>query len=121
MMKLEVLDGLFSVCRVKSFDAELLNQPFVFLVNTDEERSLVCPAALVPANATDAENGWRGFRLAGVLDFSLVGILSSVTGLLAKEGIGLFAVSTFNTDYVFVKEENFDRALAVLAEGGYQV
>ena len=61
------------------------------------------------------------FRIQGVLDFSLVGILSGISGILAAQGIGIFAVSTFNTDYILVKEENFDRALDILAAEGYRI
>ena len=57
----------------------------------------------------------------GVLDFSLIGILSKISGVLADNKIGIFAVSTYNTDYILVKKENFDRAMQVLAEAGYEV
>ena len=69
----------------------------------------------------EREDGWRGFRIEGVLDFSLVGILSKLSTILAENQIGIFAVSTFNTDYILVKEENFDRAMDVLAAAGYEV
>jgi hypothetical protein len=57
------------------------------------------------------EDGWRGFRIEGVLDFSLIGILSLISTILADNQIGIFAVSTYNTDYILVKDENFDRAM----------
>ena len=57
----------------------------------------------------------------GILDFSLTGILSRLSGILAEQEIGIFAVSTYNTDYILVKEENFERAMAALASGGYTV
>ena len=56
-----------------------------------------------------------------MLDFSLIGILSKISGILADNKIGIFAVSTYNTDYILVKKENFDRAMQVLAEAGYEV
>lgn len=61
------------------------------------------------------------FRIEGTLDFSLIGILSRITSLLAENGIGIFAVSTYNTDYIFVKEENFLPALSVLKKNGYEI
>ena len=67
------------------------------------------------------ERWLEGFRIEGVLDFSLIGILSKLSSILAEHKIGIFAVSTFNTDYILVKEENFERALSVLAEAGYSV
>lgn len=74
-----------------------------------------------PENTTEREEGWLGFRIQGVLDFSLVGILSKLSGILADNGIGIFAVSTYNTDYVLVKEENYKKALTVLVSAGYTV
>ena len=70
---------------------------------------------------TERDDGWRGFRIQGVLDFSLIGILSKLSGILAENHIGIFAVSTYNTDYILVKEENFERALEVLASKGYTI
>lgn len=62
-----------------------------------------------------------GFRIQGVLDFSLIGILSRLSSILAEHKIGIFAVSTYNTDYIFMKEENFSKALEVLVSEGYTV
>lgn len=118
-MELQIIDGLFSVCKVTSLDPALQTAPFCFVGKTDEELSLVCPTGLVPGGAADREDGWRAFRIVGVLDFSLVGILAPIAAALAEARIGLFAVSTFNTDYVLVKEESFDRAVTVLTGKGY--
>ena len=63
----------------------------------------------------------RGFRIQGVLDFSLIGILSKLSAILAENGVGIFAISTFNTDYILVKAENFEKALKVLSDAGYDV
>jgi hypothetical protein len=94
---------------------------FYFIGKTDEEVSLVCKTEDTPINTIEREDGWRGFRIQGVLDFSLIGILSKLSGILAEHKIGIFAVSTYNTDYILVKEENFERALNVLAAEGYTV
>ena len=75
----------------------------------------------MPANTTSRDDGWKGFRIEGVLDFSLIGILSKLSGILAENKIGIFAVSTYNTDYILVKKENFERALNVLAQEGYEI
>lgn len=120
-MMLHVLPHRFTVCRLASAQRMPLDADFCFLGKTDEELSLVCPTELVPAETLAREDGWRGFRIVGVLDFSLVGILSAITQVLAEAEIGIFAVSTFNTDYVLVKEENLSRALDVLAGAGYDV
>ena len=74
-----------------------------------------------PQNTIERDDRWRGFRIQGVLDFSLIGILSKLSGILAEHKIGIFAVSTYNTDYILVKEKNLKRALSVLASEGYTV
>ncbi len=108
-----------TVCRVADVGSIDLAADFYFIGRTDEEISLVCRTADTPAGADPREDGWRGFRIEGVLDFSLVGILSKLSSLLADSGIPIFAVSTYNTDYILVKEEHFACALEVLAAAGY--
>lgn len=111
----------FSVCKVADYSGVDLTDEFCFIGKTDEERSLVCLTERVPGNCIDREDGWRAFRIQGVLDFSLIGILARISALLAENGIGIFAVSTFNTDYILTKAENYERALAVLAGAGYVI
>ena len=120
-MELKTFDYNLSVCKVSSENDIDLSKDFYFIGKTDEELSLVCRTEDVPAGATDRDDGWKCFRIQGVLDFSLIGILSRISGLLADNKIGIFAVSTYNTDYILVKEENYDRALAVLKEAGYSI
>lgn len=110
-----------SVCKVEDYSLVDVEDEFCFTGRTDEERSLVCRTEVVPANTVAREDGWRAFRVEGVLDFSLVGILAPIATLLADNGISLSAISTFNTDYVLVKAESFGRALALLAQAGYEV
>ena len=88
---------------------------------TDEEKSLVCPEEAVPENCICRDDGWRAFRVCGVLDFSLIGILAGITQILADRKIGLFAISTYNTDYVLTKEENFENAVLALKAAGYTI
>lgn len=111
----------FSVCKVRETTQVNLQKEFYFLGKTDEEISLVCITGDVPENVIQREDGWKAFRIQGVLDFSLIGILSKISALLAENGIGIFVVSTYNTDYVFTKAENFARALDVLGTAGYQI
>lgn len=70
----------------------------------------------MPEKTLEREDGWKGFRIAGQMDFSLIGILAQITDILARHEIGVFVVSTFDTDYVFVKEENYERALDTLRD-----
>ena len=118
-MELERIEHRLSVCKVKDVSDINLSADFWFIGRTDEELSLVCRTEDVPAETTARDDGWRGFRVCGTLDFSLIGILAKLSGILADHKIGIFAVSTYNTDYILVKEENFERALNVLALEGY--
>ncbi len=118
---LEKIDRELTVCKVDSVSRINLDSEFYFLGKTDEEISLVTDSRFVPEITTDRENGWKGFRIKGILDFSLIGILSKISQILADNKIGIFAVSTFNTDYILVKKENFERALKALEEQGYKI
>jgi hypothetical protein len=66
---------------------------------------------MVPDNTIDRDDGWKAFRIVGVLDFSLIGILAKISRILATNEIGIFAVSTYNTDYILTKEENFNKSI----------
>ena len=120
-MKLEVLKDTFTVCKVPDYRGVDLSLPYCFLGCTDGENSLVVPASRAPENALQREDGWKAFRIAGQLPFALVGILAGIAAVLAEGKISIFAVSTYDTDYVFIKEENFAVALALLGEKGYTV
>ena len=120
-MELKVIDKEFSVCKVSDFSEIDTGQPYIFTGSTDEERSFVCPTELVPGNTIERNDGWRAFRIEGVLDFSLIGILSKISTCLAENGIGIFAISTFNTDYVLTKDNDFSKAIEVLELAGYTI
>lgn len=117
-MVFETLDLDFSICKLTQCKG-LPGGGFWFLAKTDEELSLVCETACVPSGCTHREDGYRAFRVQGELDFSLVGILAEISGILARNGIGLFAVSTYNTDYILVKGEQLPLALQKLGEAGH--
>ncbi len=120
-MELKIIKHTLSVCKVSGVSDIDLAADFYFVGKTDEELSLVCRTEDVPENTLEREDGWRAFRIQGVLDFSLIGILSKISGILAEHEIGIFAVSTYNTDYILVKEENFEEALRVLSLEGYVI
>ena len=120
-MKLKKLSYDLTVCKVKSTTDLDLSREFYFIGKTDEEISLVCKSEDTPEETIERDDSWKGFYIQGILDFSLIGILSKISGILAQNKIGIFAVSTFNTDYILVKSENFERALKVLAEEGYEI
>lgn len=120
-MELKKLPYDLTVCKVASLTDADLGGDLFFLAKTDEEISLVCLTDAAPANTIAREDGWRAFRIQGELDFSLIGILSGISGVLAAQGIGIFAVSTFNTDYILVKAERFEEAAGALARAGYGI
>lgn len=120
-MTLKKLPYSLTVCQLKSAADMDFSAGFYFFGKTDGELSLVCRTEDVPAVTAAREDGWRGFRVEGILDFSLVGILSRLSAVLAENGIGIFAVSTYNTDYILVMEQDFNRALAALAAAGYEI
>ena len=120
-MELEKLEYDLTVCKVRELSGINLAAGFFFVGKTDQELSLVCETEDVPAETLEREDGWKGFRVRGTLDFALTGVLSELSGILARHQIGIFAVSTYNTDYILVKEENFARALNALASEGYTV
>lgn len=120
-MKIKVLDYNFSICKVEDYSGFDFGSEYFFLGRTDEENSLVCLTENVPDNVIERDDGWRAFRIQGILDFSLIGILSKISRILADNGIGIFAVSTYNTDYVLTKKEDFQKALKTLAAADYEI
>lgn len=119
-LRLEIMDGCYTVCRIADPAQIDWSAGLLFVGKTDEELSLVCPEQCAPDSCIRREDGWRAFRIAGELDFSLTGILAGIAQALAEEGIGIFAVSTYNTDYVLTKKDNFGRAVSALARRGYE-
>jgi uncharacterized protein len=122
-LSLSVLDGDFAVCRLP-IDSELqmwfLGDPFFALLRSNAELTVVCQAERVPAEVQH-ESGWRRLKLEGVFAFTETGILESVLRPLAAQGVGIFVLSTFETDYVLVKEEHLRDAVAALTHAGHQV
>ena len=120
-ISLEPLEIDFSICKVEDYSGIDLQQPFVFTGSTDLEKSIVCPTDIVPKNTISREDGWRAVRICGELDFSLIGILAGITRVLAERRIGIFAISTFSTDYVLTKEVEYEKAIHALKEAGYSI
>ncbi len=120
-IELERLPYNLSVCKLEDASDQAAFDAFRFLAKTGEENSLVCRTEDAPRNALAREDGWKGFRVRGVLDFSLTGILAGITGALAEKGIPVFAVSTYDTDYILVRKEDSGAAAKALEEAGYVV
>ncbi len=120
-MELKKLNCKFSVCKVKNIHAIDYTGEFVFIGRTDREVSLVCETQFAPKNVIEREDGWLGFRIEGQLEFSLIGIIAKISKILAENQIGIFVISTYDTDYVLVKENNYDKALTILRSSGYHI
>ncbi|MBQ4639877.1 MAG: ACT domain-containing protein [Clostridia bacterium] len=118
-MQIKQLNFPITVCQVEKAEMLDMRREFYFVGKTEEEISLVCKTEDVPQYTLRREDGWLGFFIDGTLDFSLVGILANIAGLLSQRGISIFALSTYNTDYVLVKKEHFRDALDILAAHGY--
>jgi len=123
-LELQLLPGRMAVCQLPA-DAEpplwCLRAPgFCSLTRTAEEWSAVCAEEAVPENIR-RETGWRLFRVAGTLDFSLTGVMASIAGPLGDAGVSLFAIATYDTDYVMVKADCLDEATAALRAAGHVV
>ena len=115
-MKLKQIEGNFSICQLSDLPEFGKEQEFFFCGKTDEEISLVCRTEEAPENTLSREDGWRAFRIQGVLDFSLIGVLAKISAVLAEGGIGIFVVSTYNTDYILTKEKDYERGLKLLTQ-----
>lgn len=120
-MELKRIHQDFSICQVEDYSLVNLDSEYSFIGKTDEEKSLVCISSEIPANVVQHDDGWKAFRIQGVMNFSLVGILAKIATILADNDIPIFVVSTYNTDYVLIKSEKYQRALEVLHASGYNV
>ncbi len=120
-VQIELLPFSFTVCKVADYSLVDPSAEFCFPQKTNEENSLVCLSAQVPSNTTDVQDGWKAFRVKGQMDFSLIGILSGIAAVLADRAVSIFALSTFNTDYILVQEADLDKAKEALQNAGYSV
>jgi hypothetical protein len=122
-LKFQQFPGSFAICRLPP-DApipELTSDvPFISATRTADELSIVCPAAHAPASAK-CEGLWTCFKLEGPFPFSLTGVLASFIDPLAEHGVPIFAISTFDTDYVLVKEEHALTARQTLQAAGHEL
>lgn len=119
-LQLEVMPGEFSIHRFapdESVPEAVLASPFVNICWTDEELSIVCGADIA-LDSHRCNSGWSCIKVIGPLDFGLTGILAHLSCRLAEAGISLFAVSTFDTDYILVKTDELASAVKALKAGG---
>ena len=123
MFFLSVLPDSLTICRLEPndpFPDWVVTGDLLSLTRTPDELSVLCPQAIVPDEVL-ADKGWRALKVQGPLDFALVGVLAELSGLLAAAKVSIFVISTFDTDYILVKEEKLMTAISALREAGHQV
>lgn len=118
-MILKKLNTPLSVIQVADIKLIDFNITPIFIGKTEDELSVVLPTKHVPSQTVAREDNWSGLKIEGVLDFSLVGILAKISSLLADNNISIFAISTFNTDYILVKDDKLKEAITVLVKADY--
>jgi uncharacterized protein len=122
-LTLSVMPGAFAICQLRS-SAEIpdwaLAGPIFSITRTHDELSIVCPQVSVP-DGTKCDKDWRCLKVEGPYDFCAIGIIALLAEPLALAGISIFVMSTFDTDYLMVKEESLAKAIRVLSESGHRV
>jgi hypothetical protein len=121
-LTLEILPGRYAVCRLAPDEAVpswAWSGQLASVTRTDAELSIICAELAVPATIERAERGWRVLRVVGPLDFNAVGVMAGLAAPLARAGISILALATFDTDYLLVREPDLDRALTALRAAGH--
>ena len=122
-LKLSFLPGNFAICKFASgavFPVDYLHSSFFSITKTDSELSVVCQESAVPADSI-AQRGRRVLRVEGPLDFSLTGVLASLATPLAEAKVSIFALSTYDTDYLLIAEGDLSRAISALEQAGHTI
>jgi hypothetical protein len=122
-MLLELFEGEYSVYKFNTkyqIDKNILEKDFLSLTKTKDELSIVTTSGLIE-QYDEVENGWKIIKIIGILDFSLIGIISKISTILANENISVFVISTYNTDYIMVKRENIENAIKILKKNNYKI
>ena len=120
---LKLLKDKYSVCRLNKYDEIpkwIFNEEFFSITKTEDELSIVCLQDKIKDNVL-CERNWKVLKIEGPLDFSLIGILSKISTLMANNKISIFAISTYDTDYILIKEKSIDKAIEVLINNNYNV
>lgn len=122
-LTLSLLEGRFAVCQLlknESIPEWAFKGDLFSVTRTSDELSIVCAERNVP-EGVKSEPGWACLKVHGPFEFSLSGVLNSLTQPLANAGVGIFAISTYNTDYLMVKKENLEEAIQALTQAGHNI
>ena len=120
---LKLLKNKYSVCRLNKYDEIpkwIFNEEFFSITKTEDELSIICLQDKIKDDVL-CERNWKVLKIEGPLDFSLIGILSKISTLMANNNISIFAISTYDTDYILIKEESIDKAIELLINNNYNV
>ena len=121
-MQLEILNNKLKVVKLKANEIVpeiVFKQKFYSITKTDEELSIVVEEGInIPSESIEYD--WRAIKIVGTLDFTLIGILSKISTILAQAGISIFAISTYNTDYILLKADKLLKASEILKQSGYE-
>ena len=123
ILTMKLLNEKFAVCRLnknESMPEWVKNSSFYSITKTSDELSIVCSQDSIPSNIK-CEKDWRILKVEGPLDFSLIGIISSINTILALKRISIFAVSTYDTDYILVKNKDIDNTILALSNERYEI
>jgi len=123
ILTMKLLKEKYGVCRLDKNDLIpewSQTSDFFSIARTSDELSIVCSQDNIP-NDIKCEKDWRILKIEGPLDFSLIGILSSISTILARKGISIFAISTYDTDYILVKDKDINNAIVALVNERYEV
>jgi len=123
ILTMKLLREKYGVCRLNKTDLIpewAQNGDFFSITRTSDELSIVCNEDSIPSGIK-CEKDWRIFKVEGPLDFSLIGILASISTILAQKGISIFAISTYDTDYILVKDKDINNAIAALVNEKYEI
>lgn len=120
-MKIEVLEEDFVVCKIESFDEVSMHDKYSFLTKEDQNISLICTDRYCPSKTLGIQKNYRAIKIEGNLEFNSVGVIAKLSSLLALNDISILSVSTFTTEYIFVKNAKLSKAVDVLKANGYEL
>lgn len=122
-LTLKLLDETYGVCSLEK-DSEIspwiVEGNFLSITKTDEELSIVCEEKNI-SEGIKYEGGWKILKIEGKLDFALVGILAKISNIMAENNISIFAISTYDTDYILIKLNNINKAVELLKKENYNI
>ena len=122
-MILELLDKEYSVYRLNAkdkIDNKIIGKDFISITKTEDEISIVAVSGTLEY-FEKKEDCWKVFKISGILDFNMIGIISKISTILANQGISIFVISTYNTDYMLIKKDKLEKTIKILEQNSYEI